>query len=267
MFLADQHTHSRSSPDGSASIGEMAAAARDAGLSALCITDHCDLLDFRGRPDLSFSWAGIEADLAEARSALPHVPIFMGLELGEPWEAPKFAAAVTAHPELDFVLGSVHNLPSALGGQDFYFVNYQSEADCYAVLDPYFDSLTGLAAMDCYDSLAHIIYPLRYMNTRDGNYASLDRYEDHLRRIFAILADKGKALEVNTCRGTTVEDWRWLLGLYRDCGGKYITLGSDAHRPEDVGKGLLDAARLLKETGFSKLTHYVKHQPRLTELY
>ena len=92
MFLADQHTHSRSSPDGSASIGEMAAAARDAGLSALCITDHCDLLDFRGRPDLSFSWAGIEADLAEARSALPHVPVFMGLELGEPWEAPEFAA-------------------------------------------------------------------------------------------------------------------------------------------------------------------------------
>ena len=219
MFLADQHTHSRSSPDGSASIGEMAAAARDAGLSALCITDHCDLLDFRGRPDLSFSWAGIEADLAEARSALPHVPVFMGLELGEPWEAPEFAAAVTAHPELDFVLGSVHNLPSALGGQDFYFVNYQSEADCYAVLDPYFDSLTGLAAMDCYDSLAHIIYPLRYMNTRDGNHAALDRYEDPLRRIFAILADKGKALEVNTCRGTTVEDWRWLLGLYRDCGG------------------------------------------------
>ena len=105
------------------------------------------------------------------------------------------------------------------------------------------------------------------MNTRDGNHAALDRYEDPLRRIFAILADKGKALEVNTCRGTTVEDWRWLLGLYRDCGGKYITLGSDAHRPEDVGKGLLDAARPLKETGFSKLTHYVKHQPRLTELY
>lgn len=266
MFLADQHTHSRSSPDGVASILDMALAARAAGLSALCITDHCDLLDFQGRRDLSFTWEGIEADLAEARSALPHFPIRLGLELGEPWEAPEFAEKITSHPELDFVLGSVHNLPSALGGQDFYFVNYQSDEDCYAVLDSYFNSLEVLAAMDCFDSLAHIIYPLRYMNARDGNHASLERYEPQLRRIFARLKEKNKAMEVNTCRGTTVEDWRWLLGLYKDCGGQLITLGSDAHQPEDVGKGLLEAAGLLRQAGFTHITCYVKHQPQQMEL-
>ena len=124
-----------------------------------------------------------------------------------------------------------------------------------------------LSEMDCYDALSHIIYPLRYMNGRDGQHAALDRYEPQLRRILTTVIAKGKGIEVNTCRGSAIEDWRWTLTLYKDCGGTILTLGSDAHCPEDVGKGLLDAARLLKETGFSQLTHYVKHQPRLTELY
>ena len=46
--------------------------------------------------------------------------------------------------------------------------------------------------MDCYDALSHIIYPLRYMNGRDGQHAALDRYEPQLRRILTTVIAKGK---------------------------------------------------------------------------
>lgn len=267
MFLADYHTHSLCSFDGSAPLADLAQAAVEAGLAELCLTDHCDLVNTQGKPDLSFHWAPVEEQLAAARPLYAdRLPIRMGLELGAPWEFPDFVRDLVSHPSLDFVLGSVHNLSLADGGLDFYYVNYKSDEDCYYVLDRYFDCMERLAEMDCWDVLAHIIYPLRYMNHRDGQKASLDRYEPQLRRIFRMVVDTGRGIEVNTCRGKTIEDWRWTLSLYKDCGGTLVTLGSDAHRPQDVGKGLPQAAQLLKELGFPAVARYVRHQPELVEI-
>ena len=42
MYLVDYHTHSCCSPDSTARLEDMAAAALCAGLAELCTTDHCD---------------------------------------------------------------------------------------------------------------------------------------------------------------------------------------------------------------------------------
>lgn len=267
MFLPDYHTHSLCSFDGSAPLAELCRAAEDAGLSELCLTDHCDLVNTQGKADLSFRWEPVEDQLALARPLFEgRLAVRKGVELGSAWEFPDFARELTSRPGLDFVLGSVHNLSLADGGIDFYYVNYRSEADCYFVLDRYFNCMERLSEMDCWDVLAHIIYPLRYMNGRDGQSASLDRYEPQLRRIFRRVIDTGRGIEVNTCRGRTIGDWRWVLALYKDCGGSVLTLGSDAHRPEDVGKGIPQALALLREMGFSHIARYVGRKPELVQI-
>lgn len=267
MFLTDYHTHSLCSFDGSAPLTELAQAAVDAGMTELCLTDHCDLLNTQGQPDLSFRWEPVEEQLAAARPLFEgKLTIRKGVELGAPWEFPDFCRELVSRPGLDFVLGSVHTLSLADGGTDFYYVNFKTDDDCYYILDRYFDCMERMAEMDCYDVLAHILYPLRYMNGRDGCHASLDRYEPQLRRIFATVIGKGKGIELNTTRGKTVADWRWLLTLYKSCGGAIVTLGSDAHLPQDVGKGIREGAELLKETGFSSVARYVDRKPELIEL-
>lgn len=267
MFFPDYHTHSLCSFDGAAPLTDLCQAAVAAHLTELCLTDHCDLVNTQNKPDLSFRWEPIEEQLALARSRFEgRLTIRKGVEVGSAWEFPDFARELTSRPGLDFVLGSVHNLSLADGGTDFYYVNFKSDADCYYVLDRYFDCMERLAQMDCYDVLAHIIYPLRYMNGRDGQHAALDRYQPQLRRIFKTVIGKGKGIEVNTCRGETVEDWRWTLELYKDCGGTILTLGSDAHRPEDVGKGIQAAAALVKALGFPSIARYVQRQPELVQI-
>lgn len=57
-----------------------------------------------------------------------------------------------------------------------------------------------------------------------------------------------------------------LLELYRDCGGELITLGSDAHRPEDVGKGIAQAQELLRTVGFRYFTVYHRRTPQFIRL-
>lgn len=267
MYLADYHTHSLCSPDGSAPLTELAQAAIDVGLDELCLTDHCDFIDFNGNPDFSFRWTPIEEQVTKAQMAYDdRLSIKMGLELGEPWEDPELARKLYRHKSADFVLGSVHNLPLEQGGTDFYEMKYDSEELCYAALDQYFKSMGILARIDCYDVLAHIIYPLRYMNERDGNHITLEPYRDTLIKIFKTVIRKGKGIELNTYRGRTVEDWRWVLRLYKDCGGRIVTLGSDAHTPEDVGRGISEGAELLRELGFLYIATYKRHTATLLRL-
>ena len=57
-----------------------------------------------------------------------------------------------------------------------------------------------------------------------------------------------------------------LLRRYRELGGKLVTLGSDAHRTEDLGKGIDEGMELLKEAGFGEFALYVKRQPVLLPL-
>ncbi len=266
MFLTDYHTHSLCSPDSSAPLPPWPRRRGTPALDELCLTDHCDLLSADGKLDLSFRWAPIEKQLALTPPVLRDPAHQNGAGAGRGLEDPAAAAKLAQPPGTGLVIGSVHNRGRASGGIDFYYVNYNSEETCYAALDDYFSCMEALAELDCYDVLGHVIYPLRYMNERDGNHVTLDRYWDRVREIFRHVIAKGKGIEVNTCRGRNIADWRPVLALYRDCGGTLITLGSDAHRPNDVGLGIRAAAELVKEMGFGSITVYERRQPRLIRL-
>ena len=175
MYLTDYHTHSICSPDGTVPISQMAAAAKAAGLREMCITDHCDLLDLNGQRTLTFDWSDILAQYRQARRLEDgSFTLRLGLELGGAHVSPTHAAAILKAGDPDFVIGSVHNKSEALGGGDFYFEQYDSPEFCHEMLSDYFSSLLEVARLGLYDSLGHIIYPLRYMVMRDGQQVSLE---------------------------------------------------------------------------------------------
>ena len=72
---------------------------------------------------------------------------------------------------------------------------------------------------------------------------------------------RGRGIEVNTYRGRTLEAWREILVLYRDCGGEIVTVGSDAHIPAHVGRGIAQALELVKACGFPACAAYEKRVP------
>lgn len=263
-YLTDYHTHSICSPDGTVPIREMARAGKAFGLREMCITDHCDLLDLSGRRTLEFDWTDILAQYRQAKAELEddRFTLRLGLELGGAHVSPAHAAAILRAGEPDFVIGSVHNKSEALGGGDFYFVQYDSPELCHEMLADYFQSLLAVAELGLYDSLGHIIYPLRYMAMRDGQDVTLEPHLPVLRDILTAVADRGKGIEVNTYRGRTVAEWRETLALYRSLGGEKVTVGSDAHRPEDVGLGMAQSLDLLRELGFRAVTVYRRREPR-----
>lgn len=264
MYLTDLHTHSILSMDGNATLSEMAQAAVDAGLSALTITDHFDMLDEDGKRCLTYDWAPALAQFSETASCFEgKLTLGLGLELGSAHVAPERARTILADAgdNLDMVIGSLHNWREEHGGGEYYFTRFDSPEICLAALDDYFTSMEELvAAPDCYDILGHIIYPLRYMR-RDGHPMTLTGHRDRLAAILTTVIRTGHGIEINTCRGNTVEDWRDILTLYRDLGGTIVTTGSDAHYPVDVGKGIRESIALLRKCGFDRIAVYTRRKP------
>ena len=53
------------------------------------------------------------------------------------------------------------------------------------------------------------------------------------------------------------------LKLYRDMGGELITVGSDSHKGADIGTGIDEALKILKEAGFKYVASYEARKPTL----
>lgn len=271
MYLCDTHTHTLVSSDCDARLSDMARAAVRLGLSEFCTTDHCDLLDGAGGLNGHFDWPAAKA---QYHAALPvvegHLPLRLGIELGSIIYRPDLARRILKEggDELDFVLGSHHNWIGCHGNIEFYLMDFSvSQELCREMVDRCMEYTWDLVTQcpDCYDSLAHIVYPLRYIR-RDGGHISINGYEEQVRRIFTEVARTGHALEVNTCRGTDMACWSLLLDWFKQCGGELVTVGSDAHDPKDVGKGIPLALELVKAAGFDRIATYEKRRPVLHKL-
>lgn len=264
MYLTDYHVHSLCSPDGQDPMSTLAGAAAALGVNELCFTDHCDLLDYGGVHVTEFDWAPVRAQFAEAQAHYGGtLTLRLGLELGGAVYEPEAADRILAAPDLDFVIGSIHNCG---GKDDFYFLRYTSPEQCYEKIELYLDEMLSLARLGKFDVLGHITYPLRYMNERDGMNVDFLRYEDRLREIFRTVVRQEKGIELNTNRGNTPLPPPEILKLYRECGGEYITLGSDAHSAQHIAAGMKQGRELLEEAGFRYLTLYQKRRPSMIRL-
>ena len=179
-----------------------------------------------------YDWAAVEQERKKMLDAFgTKLDLPMGLEVGMAHLVPEVAETILSQPGLDFVLGSCHNMDEKDGGRDFYMLTYDTLDQCYAALDNYFASMQKMAAAPYYDIVAHLFYPLRYMN---GPYEtpSLARYRDQIREIMRLAIESGRGIEINTWKGRTLSDWIPMLKDNKEQGRENITEGSDAHPPE-----------------------------------
>ena len=271
MYLCDIHSHSKISPDSRAELSDMARAAVSAGLRELCVTDHCDLLDLDGNPVTAFDWPAAKEQYRRVKQeAGASLTLRLGLELGSAPYDPAAARDILAQggEELDFVLGSLHNWIGMEGNRDLCTSGFHgdlalSRRAVESTLDHTWTLVTKCA--DCYDSLAHIVYPLRYIH-QEGISLSIGDYEDRVRTIFKEVAKTDHALEVNVYRGKDLDSWPPLLAWFKECGGRLVTVGSDAHRPADVALGIPEGLEMIKAAGFDCVTTYRRRKPELHKL-
>ncbi len=260
-FISDNHIHSSNSFDAKDSVIMLADRAFNLGLYSVTITDHCDC-DVYYKNDLRSSIEGSIRDTLKARGLYSNrLKIYSGIELGQPTQDLDAAQEALSLGNYDFVLGSLHNLRNE---QDFYYLNYTAE-NTGSLLERYFDEMMELIEYGKFDSLAHLTYPFRYLVSNPELKITPKDYSQQIDEVLEAIIKKDIALEVNTSGlrqpiGKTLPD-EDVIRRYRELGGKYVTMGSDAHRWGDVGAGIEDGLNMLLKCGFTHFTVYRRREP------
>lgn len=260
----DLHIHSEFSHDSSASLGDICAAAAEKGIGIISVTDHCELPEVPDNIDSYYlpREAARRSAIREAQAAHPELTLLYGIELGNPWDAPRRTEEfLRQRPDLDFVIGAVHFLSDL---RDIYLIAYDSPEIIDSMFRDHFACMLRLVRFGNFDTLAHLDYPLRKLRGK-MDACSVSPWREYVEPVLQELVRRGIALEINT-RGTY--DWQgrpgpeeWVLRRYRELGGELITIGSDAHSPRWIGAGFDEAASLLQKCGFDSCTIYKKRQP------
>ena len=266
-FLTDYHFHTELSPDSAAPWFDMVMAEYRAGVRYLCVTDHCDTVDWRTgeyAPECLAVPGRERAKFDACGDLLPRdLNMRLGVELGEvhlyPQALPKLKAAAQ---ELDFILGSCH-IAREYG--DYYFLDYRDPAFRERLWEGYLTDLQTLAELDFFDVMAHIGYFRRY-SWQQGidDSLTLARWGDRVETLLKTLIQNGRGIELN-CSG--IRDGcgpfpsEEILTLYRRLGGEIITVGSDAHRTADAAKCTDQGLAFLRRLGYRYVTVFTRHKP------
>ena len=164
-------------------------------------------------------------------------------------------------PELDFVIGSQHQLSEKYDWNDLYFMPEATEQEAREQIADYLTLVLETAKWGKSSVLGHLTLPLRYMNENHGMHMSFDGFEDEVAQVFRALIENGCGIECNVNRGNTpLPDQKWLR-LYHELGGEIITIGTDAHTPEFVGTHVRETQELLKSCGLGYVCTFEKKKP------
>jgi len=247
MLLPDYHTHTMRCGHASGDPAQYVAVARSRGLIGIGIADHLPLLPDPD-PGLSMSLADLGDYVAEVQSLKAAYPdyVLLGIEADyRPQTAVEVGSLLKEHP-FDYVIGSVHHL-GTWGFDDPRQIGEYAERDINDVWVEYLQLVGDAAESGLFTILGHLdlVKKFGFRPTR-----TLDRELD---RLIERIARVGLLVEINTAglHKPIGEVYPTLDILQRLCAaGVQITFGSDAHRPEEVGRDFDRAVDLAQAAGY-----------------
>ena len=277
MIQADMHMHTWFSTDSEACPRDMADEAVRKGLKTICFTDHFD------KDDLEWGEEGIfdvDAYFVEMQKLQEEyagkLNIRIGIELGLRTYLKDYYEELTKKYPFDFAIGSVHNVPykKDAEGNILYtdpaaekLFTDRTDKEAYRLMME--TTPENVRTSDCFQTLGHLDYVVRYGKSREKEYSYTD-YADIIDEILKLLIEKEKGLEVNSAGLKYGLPFAHphpdVLKRYRELGGEIITIGADAHKPEHIAYDFAKAEEILKSCGFKYYTEFFEQKPVFKQL-
>ncbi len=258
----DMHVHSHNSHDSSAPIKNTAEEAIRRGVKVFAVTDHSDT-QYYFSGEIPQRIAASVREVRETRKQFDgRVEILTGCEIGEMvWDEYHADELLHAH-DYDVIIGSVHAIRYKEWSDPYSMIDLSAVPanELPGLMDKYFDEvMETMQKLPC-DIMAHLTCPLRYINGKYGLNFDIRPYEKKIEEILQFIIDHAIAMEVNTSgkvgeNGYYMPD-EWIIEKYRDMGGYLVTIGSDAHVSENIGRAFIEVTAMLKKMGFRNYFYY-----------
>ena len=274
---ADYHVHTEFSDDSVYPMEEVVKDAIRMGLDEICFTDHVDYgvkedwdskvpMKYRnGEPVANVDYPRYAEEICRMRRQYgDRITIRMGMEFGMQMHTiPRFQALYDRYP-FDFILLSVHQVED----RELWTQSFQSGRTQEEYNERYYKELLDLTEhYQNYSVLGHLDLIVRY--DENGVYP-FEKLRPLVAQLLRTVIENGKGIEVNTSWRryglTDLTPSKAILELYRDLGGRILTLGSDSHKPEHLGAYMTETRELLKTMGFREFCTYENMQPVFHDL-
>ncbi len=231
---------------------QYAQAALDAGLAGICFTDHMPMPSWYDAP-----WRMRLDQLQQYRDDIEAVQqafkgkleVRLGLEADYHTGTQRFVEQILSQYQWDYVIGSVHYI-GAWGFDNPEFASEYEQRDLTGLYADYYAIVKAAAQSGLFDSLGHLDLPKKFGHQDPSESAALNVLDE--------IANCGLALDFNTA------GWRKPIAeaypspsLTRAAAERGIpfVLGSDAHKPAEVGSRFAEAAAQIHSVG-GKIVNY-----------
>ena len=244
-LICDMHIHTKYSCDSDMEMEAYCLEAINKGVHVICFTEHIDY----NINDYGYGYYNAQEffkDFLQLKEKYQAKLILLcGIEFAEPHLYQDKLAEYIKLP-YDYILGSIHFWYKDMFPTRMLKAEIPAEI-CY---EYYWNEILAVVKAGGFNALAHIDFPKRYYNT-----LLLDT--EKLHKICGEMVKNNICLEINTSslrkNSTETMPDKEILSIYKFCGGKYITIGSDAHNVKELSADYAYAKNLIDYFDFTEV--------------
>ncbi|NMA92170.1 MAG: histidinol-phosphatase HisJ family protein [Firmicutes bacterium] len=260
--MIDYHIHTSLCGHARGTPYQYLIAAREKAITEIGFADHFPLalLGCNSGDKVSMEpeeLAGYIAEVHRLDSLFPEMTVRLGVEVDYlPGQDGLIAEQLSRYP-FDFVIGSVH----FIGSWDFTHPAREREyrhKNLQKLYDDYFKLVWDACRSRLFDVIGHLDIVKKF-----GYLLPEAEMEPYYLETARVLKESGTCLELNTAgRDAPVKQfYPGRQGLEIFCReGIPITLSSDAHAPQQVGRYFTEAVELLRRVGYRELTGFCRRR-------
>lgn len=260
MTIGDYHVHTRFSIDSTEEMELQCLAAIERGITEIAFTEHVDHDICDADSIAHYNFEAYSESIQEQRERFgDQLEILLAAEVDWNESIRDEVAKFVEDHEFDFIIGSVHNLHHKYVG----FSTLDELGGPRKMYDDYLDQVSGLVDTGLPNVIGHIDLPRRYhlVSMEDVDAA---HFEQRLREIFRLAAQRGVGFEINTSGirkevGVSHPEAS-VIGWFIEEGGSVLTVGSDSHRAADTGHSIPETYQKLRAMGIDWRSSFVGGQ-------
>ena len=259
-MLIDYHIHTAMSGDAEGKLEDIIRIARVRGLVEIGVADHFHPEE----PEYSMNYEELQEYVGRVQSLREtnDFPVKLAIEVDFIPSLQSEIEKILRKEHFDYVIGSVHFINS-WGFDNAKYISQYQKWDIAQLYETYFSLVQQCAKSRLFNIIGHVdvIKKFGYRPKVDATNVFLSTVE--------VLKECDVCVEVNThglmmpCR--EIYPSKRFLEICFDKGIP-ITLGSDAHKPEDVGRDFDQALKLIREVGYENIVRFADQKLELVEI-
>ncbi len=275
-MFCDYHVHTQFSDDSEYVMEDVIKDALQLNMEEICFTDHVDygikvdqenltekeIIELsRGRElaPLNVHYPQYFQEINRLRKIYPQITIKQGMEFGIQTHTIPMFKKLFNHYDFDFIILSCHQVED----KEFWTQDFQEGRTQKEYNERYYQEiLEVIQDYKDYSVLGHLDLITRYDEA--GIYPFED-IKEIVTKILKIVIKDDKGIEVNTSSHRyglkDLTPSRDILELYKELGGKIITIGSDTHQKNHLGAYIEETKIELRKLGFEYYCTFDKMKP------